>query len=844
MGQALLSPNNSNELTCDVTKPICYILPNRSLTDALVLDKACLTHHLPRPIDPIKPSRFNEKRALVSLERHIGLFKRERALPKLLNRFKTKQQVDNVEKGDQNSPLPPSPKPLETSKGVVRLHRLVDHLMAHPEDDIQIVPISIFWGRSPEKDKKEASFWKVAFSDTWAVPSALRKMIMIMLHGRSTLIQFSDPISLQQLVQEGLPPERTTRKLLRILRVHFRRQRETVVGPDLSHRRTMANHILNSKDVRHAIANDVRTNNTAYRIASQRARHYANEVAADYSYAVIRSLDHVLNWLWNQIYNGVEVYNVDNLKRIANEYEIVYVPCHRSHIDYLLLSFVVYKHGLVPPHIAAGVNLNLPILGSILRRGGAFFMRRSFKGNELYAAVFNEYLHIILKRGFSIEYFIEGGRSRTGRLMHPKKGMLSMTAQSYLRDARRPIMFVPVYIGYERLFEGSSYIHELYGKKKQKESLLDLLRSFRKLNQNYGKVHVNFGRPVLIDDVLDQHNPNWRQAYPNSNSAASTKNDWLSKPVNQLAQQIMTEINASAVINPINLISVALLATPKQSMDEGALISQIDLYRSLLKKCPYSSNTVLVKFNGLEAIEQCESMTILHRRRHPLGDLLYLDQENAVLLTYFRNNVLHLFAIPSLIACFSLHNFAVDPSRILKFIEMVYPFLKSELFLHWDRGRLESIVSQRIESMVELGLLVITEQPDARVRAPSTSTPEYLKLLTLSYTAHQPLERHFMTLALLLKHGSDALTPDELEEQCYLMAQRLSFLFEFNAPEFFDKKLFRNFIETLRGESLLTLSDEGKLLFDQTLETLYTETRHVLSSEVRQAIRQVTHKVT
>jgi glycerol-3-phosphate O-acyltransferase len=130
-------------------------------------------------------------------------------------------------------------------------------------------------------------------------------------------------------------------------------------------------------------------------------------------------------------------------------------------MDYLLLSYVVYHKGYAVPHIAAGINLNMPVIGSFLRRGGAFFLRRSFGGNATYAAVFTRYLGTILARGHSLEYFIEGGRSRTGRLLKPRIGMLSMTVRSYVRNPARPVVFVPVYFGYERVVEAGTYVGEL-----------------------------------------------------------------------------------------------------------------------------------------------------------------------------------------------------------------------------------------------------------------------------------------------------------------------------------------------------------------------------------------------
>src|SRR5690606_367008 len=174
-------------------------------------------------------------------------------------------------------------------------------------------------------------------------------------------------------------------------------------------------------------------------------------------------------------------HHLDTAKDAAQGATVIYVPCHRSHIDYLILSYLLYRNGLVPPHIAAGINLNMPVVGPFLRRGGAFFLRRSFKGNALYPVVFAEYVDALYANGTSIEYFIEGGRSRTGRLLAPKAGMLAMTVKSFLRTPQQPAVFVPVYIGYEKLIEGRSYLGELAGKSKRKESVFGLLRSLRVL---------------------------------------------------------------------------------------------------------------------------------------------------------------------------------------------------------------------------------------------------------------------------------------------------------------------------------------------------------------------------
>jgi glycerol-3-phosphate O-acyltransferase len=143
--------------------------------------------------------------------------------------------------------------------------------------------------------------------------------------------------------------------------VHFRRQRQMAIGPDLSHRNTQVDAVLAGAAVRAAIASEGREARHLARRSQAPGRGFALEIASDYSYGVVRALELFLSWLWTRLYDGIELHNFDVVTRIAAGQEIVYVPCHRSHIDYLLLSYVILQQGLTPPHIAAGANLNLPL---------------------------------------------------------------------------------------------------------------------------------------------------------------------------------------------------------------------------------------------------------------------------------------------------------------------------------------------------------------------------------------------------------------------------------------------------------------------------------------------------
>jgi len=792
-------PKGLKDLNIDPEKPICYVLESRSMADVMVLDQACLNAHLPRPIHKINQGSLKEDTSVSFLSRAEGkLFKKDRMRGK-----------------------PP------------RLNSLMESLESDKNQDIQIVLIAVLWGRSPDRDD---SFWKVLFSDNWSAPNAVHKLFMILLHGRHTSIHFSEPISLRHLADEDTEHERKVRKLTRVLRVHFRRQRVSFRGPDLSHRRTLVNGLLTTPAVKEAIASECIKKNIDQRKAEAIARNYADEIAADYSHAVIRALHITLTWLWNKLYDGVEVYNLDKLTKVAQGNEIIYVPCHKSHIDYLLMSYVLYCNGLVPPHIAAGINLNMPVLGAILRRGGAFFMRRSFNGNRLYSTVFTEYLFSMFSKGFSIEYFIEGGRSRTGRLLQPRTGMLSMTVKSYLRNSRRPIVFVPVYVGYEKMFEGGSYISEMKGKQKKKESLLGLLKSLRKIKSNFGKVHVNFSTPIPLNDLLTEHCVGWQEQTYTEDS--DTK--WLPSAVASLSNQIVCNINKATVINPITLLSLILLSTDKHSMDERTLEQQINFYLKLARNVGYSQEMEIVDMNGKEVIAYCEKMQILNRQEHPLGDLLYVEEQTALLMTYFRNNVIHLFALPSLIACFVVNSRSITIERLIRFCRVLYPFLKSELFLHWENEDLSGVIRNTVDIMLDANIIEKVGGTH-RLHCPDSGSLEYVKLSVLASALRQTLERYYMTIALLLKEGSKTIKPRDLEVLSHLMAQRMSILHECNAPEFFDKAVFKNFIATLRKNKLVWTSEEGLLEFDRRMEEISKEARHILNDDVRQSIMQVTN---
>ena len=776
-----------------------YALEKRSVIDLAVLEYVCRARALPEPLAPVGAAG-ELRSSLLFLERRTGFLG---------------QRIDRR--------MPEALRVLTAAAGSDSLF------------DPEIVPVSFFWGRAPDRDR---SWFRLLVAEDWDIGGRFRKLLSLLLNGRNLLVLFGEALPLQPTLSEtrGLP--RGPRRVWRQLRVQFRNQRAATIGPDLSHRRTIVAEVLRTKAVRDAVRQDIRDRKLTRRAALQTARGYAYEIAANYSHAFVVFMSGALGRLWNRLYDGVELANFSSLQSVDEGSEIIYVPCHRSHMDYLLLSYVVYHKGFAVPHIAAGINLNMPVIGSLLRRGGAFFLRRSFGGNAAYAAVFSRYLGTIMARGHSIEYFIEGGRSRTGRLLRPKTGMLAMTVRAYVRNPARPVVFVPIYIGYERLVEGRTYIGELSGRPKEKESILGMLRTLPELRSRFGKVYVSFGEPLPLDNLLARHLPGWNR----QQTLTEEKPAWLSPLCNDLAHQIMTRINAAACVTPVNLLGTVLLATPRQRMGEGDLVRQLELYASLMRQAPYSARVWVTPLDGQSMIRHGDALRMLYRQPHPLGDVIGMTESNAVLAGYYRNNVLHLLLMPSLLACAFLNNAAVTRADLLRLAGRVYPYVADEYFLHWRDDELPAVVDELLEDLLNHGLLTASAERGEWRRPPAESS-EAVQLSVLARLTVPILERYYLSISLLLRSGSGKLTQEALELQCQLTAQRMAMLYELNSPEFFDRALFGNFVERLRERGVVDEDGEGKLVFDPTvLEAVAADAQLVLHEQIRNSILQVVHR--
>ncbi|WP_286234297.1 glycerol-3-phosphate 1-O-acyltransferase PlsB [Thalassotalea sediminis] len=770
--------------------PVFYIVRYRSASDLLALQKACKKLNFPDPLSNVTINGQTHARTICI---------------------------------DTPSSLLLSKK---SSSAMAQSLAILD---AHEQDNklsAQLIPASLVWGRKPKVEKRNIGVREVLAEQE--SPNWLKKLFIVLFLGRNTLIRFSEPLSIRYMTDKFGTDQENAHKLLRVARFHFHRQKIAATGPRLMHRQQMFKTLLKNPSIVRLMEDEAVTKGLSKEAVEKQALVIMDEIAGDYREGMIRIGERILHWLWNRLYSGINVNNANTLRELADDgHEIIYVPCHRSHMDYLLLTYIIYQQGLVTPRIAAGINLNFWPAGPIFRKAGAFFIRRSFKGNRMYSAIFREYLGLLFERGYSVKYYSEGGRSRTGKLLAPKTGMLAMTIQSLLRGINRPLTLVPVYLGYEHVMEVGTYYKELSGSKKQNESIFGVLKAIKNL-RNYGKGFVNFGTPININSFLNQHVENWKD---DIDPIDPQKPSWLTPSVNELANQVMTAINKCAALNGVSLIAMILHATENKALPRSELEYLLDFFISLQKAAPYSDELTIPSISGRELLEDVISLKKVIVDKDSCGDIISLGESAALEMRYYRNNVLHAYILPALVCRILDRTSKINIESLSNQIQQFILLLKHDLFLWQDSNEVDVQIAQVLQFLCQENIAKQTKAGFWSL-VENTETQNYVQVL--GEVADETLQRFAIITSLATR-----LTPigkNELSEKAVSIAKRLSVVNNINAPEFIDKKAQLALVNSMREQQIFSVDNDGKLVPNSTLETLKENVNNLVDISVLQSI--------
>jgi glycerol-3-phosphate O-acyltransferase len=633
----------------DARGTVIYVLRNLSFVDFLALDYLTKRHHLPQIrfandlglwiLEPMGRGWLNAMRPrtpdsdAVDLERVLAvgasaaLFLKR---PPHLLESRTRGKIE----GD-------------------RLVRALFDVQRRTERPVLLVPQVFVWSRNP--DTRGTSVGDALFGPAeW--PGNLRSIVQFFANWRHATLRAGEAIDLKEFLareSDGAGDDVLVRRLTYTLLRRLERERRTIVGPVKKPSDRLRAEVVRSPKLQKVIVDMAGEGANERAVITERALAMLREMEAALDMNAVGALDRAFAGAASRMFSAIEVdeIGIELLRRRAKDGTLVILPSHKSHMDYLALAWVLYRHKLQLPLIAAGDNLNFFPMGPIFRRAGAFFIRRSFAGDRLYAAVVDAYVRRLIRDGVPLEFFLEGGRSRTGKLLPPKLGLLSIVVDAALGVPSRTTWFCPVSIGYERFVEEKAFVHELTGGEKPKENVRGLVRSVEVMVGRYGRLSVQFGKPLTLPDVLREIDPNAKPEDVTTMTPVRRR-----AVITRLAYRVMNEINAVTAVTPGSLVATALLAHDRRGLPHVDLVGRCERLARTLRRAGARFSPSLAPGGAIrsEALREAVELFVRagHVEAHRVGeDVIYVVPPQARMsLDLAKNVIIHFFAARALVA--------------------------------------------------------------------------------------------------------------------------------------------------------------------------------------------------
>ncbi len=729
---------------------VVYVMRQRSRLDYLYYNAAFVTHGLPLARQSNGPAMLWFSAPWAWLK---ALWRRGPQAP-------VEEQVEALVASGQpallflESPGQDSDEELELSQRY--MYRLMRLQQRQPGEAIYLVPLSLFWARRP--DPRHVSFLHDVFG-TPQRPGFFRKVVEVFqttwqsfFNLGQPMAQVSGPLSLRELMREY--PDAGAADLCELasarLLEEFEREQHVLLGPTGEPPEEVFRELAQRPEIAQAVQALASETGESEAKLRRKVRAYFDEIAAAQSLFVLKLFSLVLGLVFYRIYDGFEV-DEAGLARVREAGKtscLILMPSHKSHIDYLILSYLFYQYGLMPPHIAAGVNLSFFPLGALFRRAGAFFIRRSFKGETLYPLVFREYLIHLMRQSYPIEFFIEGTRSRTGKLIKPRTGMLEMIVRARAAGRVDAVSVVPISVGYERIIEERAYSRELLGEEKRREGLAELLKAPRVLTSRYGRLYVQFAEPISVDDYLDQY----------AIDRARLDTPQMDALIARLGHRIIYDINRVSAVTPTALAATVLLNNTARHVDRQRLCQEAGFLLRFLRRPSASarlSRTLAVALEGLseqaaelelgeaawpaleEALGLFEGAQQVAWRKDGEDRLWRVPDEARMELSIYRNTLVHLFVPEALLAAAALKlqttQLAHDALREeTRFLSRLFKYE----WIYEERARFETVFRRTLAGFERAGWVQLAgdgAEPTITITSAGRGALAFLRRMVLPF---------------------------------------------------------------------------------------------------------------
>jgi glycerol-3-phosphate O-acyltransferase len=672
---------------------------------------------------------------------------------------------------------------------------------------IFLVPQMVMYEKAPFRENK--GLWQQFFGDS-ENPGKLRKLGLCFLKARRAVVEVAEPVNLQQALAAAPPEGRIQELAQKIRRELIRRidhQRRVITGPVVKSREEVLELTLTDPGLTRAMEHLAETEKKKLYRIKKTAQDYFWEISADSNILCINLMLGMVNWLAQHLFEGIafDEEGFEKVRAAGNKGNLIFVPCHKSHLDYLILNQMIYQHHMQPPRIAAGKNLSFWPLGPIFRGAGAFFIRRRFLGGKLYAEVLYTYIKTLIKTGYNIEFFIEGGRSRTGKLVLPKLGLLNMILRTYDEQAAPDLFFVPTFVGYDQVLEEKAYLSELEGRSKQAESVGQLVKARKFLKKRYGRAYIQFSEPISLRKYLAQ--------LPETDPQLELARDHAQ----DLGYSIIQAINRISVVTPFSLVCAALLTYPRKGVYRRELLQIIQVLYEFLKaqKVPLAASLE----NAPQAVEDtlavCESRKLITpiEKEEGLSDELgmggySIDETKRPLLEYYKNNILHFFLPTSMVslAVLARQGFEFTREEILADFYFLQDLFRNEFI--FNKVDPEAQVEEALAYFISRGVAINLDPAAASFTLSASGLKELSYFANLLFNYFESYWIVFRSIKYLQKKPR---SEKEFLKRIQSIGQKLYKLGEVERAEALSEITFQNALKIF-GEKGIVLKQapEGK----------------------------------
>lgn len=646
-------------------------------------------------------------------------------------------------------------------------------------------------------------------------PGRLRLLAMQLVPWQQTVVRVADTIDLKAFIADNKDQddEVIAKRLRHEIQRRISEEERVVAGPDLAEHGLIARHVLRSSEVKNAIEAAAKATGKPIAELEKKAKRDLEHIAAKYNVRYVGFAGRVLGWVFNRIYDGVVIDEpgLAAMLDASRKGPIIMCPTHRSHIDYLVLSYALWRYGVNPPHIVAGANLAFFPLGPFFRRTGAFFMRRTFKDDKLYAAVFERYIVELVRTGTSIEFFPEGTRSRTGKMLMPRFGILKMCVDAFREGASSDLIFVPISLDYERIIEASAYERELMGADKKAEDVRGLLKTTSVLRSRYGRVHIQFGTPMSLADLAKE-----RQLPMGTDPAGDEL--WRIE-IERLGYRILHNAAMVASVTPPSVVATVLLGHAGRGMAQSlfleranGLIDFLETGGGRLSDSLTGSDERVVTREGrnaaiLESVQNLieDGLISMDRAGHGDAEPIYrVPEDRRIALDFYKNGVMNQCAPAALVARAIIKNGTNHPDYDALHADTRYlsQVFKREFLFRADSG-FTTYFDDALASLAVRGFLDVHD--DGKVVVHDPGSVKLLAGLLDSY-----VEAYWITARTLQDLREFPLWDKELQSRSLERARRAYFEGEIKRPEAANRTLIETAIGYYVATRVITLTPDGK----------------------------------